>query len=241
MRIILLGYGKMGKVIEGLALERGHTIVARIDEANRAEFDQYSPDTADVVIEFSHPDAAVQNLRDCLTLGLPVVCGTTGWLDHRAEIEELCHQRNGAFFYASNYSIGVNLFFRLNRTLARLMARQSQYRVTMTETHHVHKLDAPSGTALTLAEGILAHVPRYTTWVLGAESAENELPIISLREGEVPGTHAIKYSSGVDDLEIIHTAYSREGFALGAVVAAEWLAGRHGIFSMDDLLGEEPR
>lgn len=240
MRVILLGYGKMGKVIEGLALERGHTIVAHIDEENRAELDQFSPDTADVVIEFSHPDAAVQNLRDCLTLGLPVVCGTTGWLDHRAEIEELCRQRDGAFFYASNYSIGVNLLFRINRTLARLMAHQPQYRVTMTETHHVHKLDAPSGTALTLAEGILDYVPRYTTWVLGAESADNELPIVSLREGEVPGTHAVKYSSGVDDLEIIHTAYSREGFALGAIVAAEWLAGRQGIFGMDDLLGEEP-
>lgn len=238
MRIILLGYGKMGRVIEGIALERGHEIVARVDETNRAELTAYSPDTADVVIEFSHPDAAVQNLTDCLILGLPVVCGTTGWLNHRAEIEALCREKGGAFFYASNYSIGVNLFFRLNRTLARLMAHQPQYRVTMTETHHVHKKDAPSGTALTLAEGVLAEIPRYTTWVLGAESDESELPIVAVREGEVPGTHSIKYASGQDDLEIVHTAHSREGFALGAVVAAEWLVGKRGVFGMDDLLGE---
>lgn len=238
MRIILLGYGKMGKVIEGIALERGHDIVARVDETNRAELTAYSPDTADVVIEFSHPDAAVQNLRDCLTLGLPVVCGTTGWLDHRADIEALCREKGGAFFYASNYSIGVNLFFRLNRTLARLMAHQPQYRVTMTETHHTHKKDAPSGTALTLAEEVLAEIPRYSTWVLGAPTDDTELPIVALREGEVPGTHAVKYSSGVDDLEIIHTAHSREGFALGAVVAAEWLVGKRGVFGMDDLLGD---
>lgn len=240
MRILLLGYGKMGRVIEGIALERGHDIVARVDEKNRAELTAYSPDTADVVIEFSHPDAALQNLTDCLTLGLPVVCGTTGWLDHRADIEALCREKGGAFFYASNYSIGVNLFFRLNRTLARLMAHQPQYRVTMNETHHVHKKDAPSGTALTLAEGVLAEMPRYSTWVLGAASEESELPIVALREGEVPGTHSVKYSSGLDDLEIIHTAHSREGFALGAVVAAEWLVGKRGIFSMDDLLGETP-
>ncbi len=240
MRILLLGYGKMGQVIERIALECGHTIVARVDEKNRAELTAYRPETVDVVIEFSHPDAAVQNLTDCLTLGLPVVCGTTGWLDHRADIEALCRQKKGAFFYASNYSIGVNLFFRLNRTLARLMARQPQYRVTMTETHHVHKKDAPSGTALTLAGNILAEIPRYTTWVLGAESVEHELAIVALREGEVPGTHSVKYASGVDDLEIIHTAHSREGFAQGAVVAAEWLVGKQGVFGMDDLLGEAP-
>jgi 4-hydroxy-tetrahydrodipicolinate reductase len=238
MQIILLGYGKMGQVIERIALERGHDIVARVDEKNRAELTAYSPDTADVVIEFSHPDAAVQNLTDCLTLGLPVVCGTTGWLEQRPQIEALCRQKRGAFFYASNYSIGVNLFFRLNRTLARLMAHQPQYRVTMTETHHMHKKDAPSGTALTLAEGILDENPRYATWVLGASSDETELPIVALREGEVPGTHSVKYCSGVDDLEIIHTAHSREGFAQGAVVAAEWLVGKRGVFGMDDLIGE---
>ncbi len=238
MKVLLLGYGKMGRVIEGIALERGHDIVARVDEKNRAELTGFSPDTVDVVIEFSHPEAAVENLRDCLTLGLPVVCGTTGWLEHRPEIEALCREKGGAFFYASNYSIGVNLFFRLNRSLARLMAQQPQYRAGLTETHHIHKKDAPSGTALTLAEDLLAEVPRYETWVLGAGSDESELPIVALREGEVPGTHAVKYSSGQDDLEIIHTAHSREGFALGAVIAAEWLVGKQGVFGMNELLGE---
>lgn len=239
MRIILLGYGKMGKVIERVALERGHTLVACLDETNRAEFGQYGPDEADVVIEFSHPDAAVQNLLECFAQGLPVVCGTTGWLDQRAEVEQRCRELGGAFFYASNYSIGVNLFFRLNQTLARLMNQQPQYQVSMTEIHHVHKLDAPSGTAITLAEGVLGAVDRLSKWTLGGAVAEDELPIFAVREGEVPGTHVVRYQSDVDQLEISHVARSREGFALGAVIAAEWLAGRQGIFGMNDLLGSE--
>jgi 4-hydroxy-tetrahydrodipicolinate reductase len=238
MRISLLGYGKMGQVIERVALERGHDVVARIDETNRADFSSLGPDDADVVIEFSHPDAAVRNLLDCFAQGLPVVCGTTGWLAQRPEVETRCREANGAFFYASNYSIGVNLFFRLNQTLARLMNHQPQYRVSLTEIHHVHKLDAPSGTAITLAEGVLGAVDRLSKWTLGGAATAAELPIFAIREGEVPGTHVVRYESAVDTLEISHVAHRREGFALGAVVAAEWLAGRQGIFGMDDLLNE---
>jgi 4-hydroxy-tetrahydrodipicolinate reductase len=238
MRIILLGYGKMGKVIERVAQERGHAIVARIDETNRAEFHRYGPETADAVIEFSHPDAAVPNLLACFAQGLPVVCGTTGWLHQRPEVETRCREAGGAFFYASNYSIGVNLFFRLNQTLARLMNGQAQYRATLTEIHHVHKLDAPSGTAITLAEGVLAGIDRLSKWTLDGAAAADELPIFARREGEVPGTHVVRYASEVDAIEISHVAHTREGFALGAVVAAEWLVGRQGLFGMDDLLNE---
>jgi 4-hydroxy-tetrahydrodipicolinate reductase len=222
MNILLLGYGKMGRAIEQTALERGHTIVARIDADNRADLDAL-PDTAvHVVIEFSTPEAVAANLRYAIGRGWPVVCGTTGWLAQRPAIDALVTERQGAFFYASNYSIGVNLFFRLNKTLARFMHRHPAYRVSMTEIHHTEKKDAPSGTALTLAEGI----------------GRQDVPIESVREGAVPGTHIVRYESVADQIEISHVAHSRTGFALGAVTAAEWLRGRQGIFGMDDLLDD---
>jgi 4-hydroxy-tetrahydrodipicolinate reductase len=239
MNILLLGYGKMGKVIEQIALSRGHQIVGKIDVTNRHELETFSRDNVDAVIEFSAPEAAYENLKWCMNKGLPTVCGTTGWLHHRPEIEQLCQAHGAAFFYASNYSIGVNLFFRLNKYLAKLIAPYPQYSVHTTEIHHIHKLDAPSGTAITLAEGLIEHLAAKTEWANQADVAENQIPIVSLREGEVPGTHVIRYDSAVDSIEIQHVAHSRQGFALGAVVAAEWLSPRKGVYGMDDLLGED--
>lgn len=238
MNILLLGYGKMGKVIEQIVLSRGHQVVGKIDISNRHELATFSRDNVDAVIEFSAPEAAYENLKWCMSKGLPTVCGTTGWLHHRPEIEQLCLENKAAFFYASNYSIGVNLFFRLNKQLAKLIAPYSQYSVHTTEIHHIHKLDAPSGTAITLAEGLIQQLSNKTEWVNTEEGTENQIPILSLREGEVPGTHIIRYDSEVDSIEIKHTAHNRQGFALGAVVAAEWLAPREGVFGMDELLGE---
>lgn len=237
MKILLLGYGKMGKVIEQIALGRGHEIVGKIDVTNRHELANFSHSNVDAVIEFSSPEAAYENLQWCMKTGLPTVCGTTGWLQHRTEIEALCLEHGAAFFYASNYSIGVNLFFRLNKQLAKLIAPYDQYRVHTTEIHHIHKLDAPSGTAITLAEELIKQLATKSEWANQAEVAENQIPIVSLREGEVPGTHIVRYDSDVDSIEIQHIAHSRQGFALGAVVAAEWLAPRQGVFGMDDLLG----
>lgn len=242
MNILLLGYGKMGKAIERIALERGHHIAGRINIDNVADLEQIQPGDVDVVIEFSSPESAVPNLTYCLEHGWPVVCGTTGWLGHRADIEALCQAKKGAFFYASNYSIGVNLFFKLNKTLAQFMRNYPSYRVSMTEIHHTEKKDAPSGTAITLAEGVLEHLPHKRRWTVteaGGEpvaAADDAIDIESLREGTVPGTHTVRYDSVVDRIEISHVAHSREGFALGAVMAAEWLAGREGVFGMDDLL-----
>jgi len=235
MKILLLGYGKMGKTIEKIALERGHTIVGRIDLSNREEMDTLKTGDVDAAIEFSSPESAFENIIYCLKKGWPVVSGTTGWLEHRSEIERICREQNGAFFYASNYSIGVNLFFRLNRQLARLMNGHA-YQSAMTEIHHIHKLDAPSGTAITLAEGIIAETETLDGWKLAPDEEEGYLQITSLREGEVPGTHIVRYESEVDTIEISHTAHSRGGFALGAVISAEWLPGREGVFGMDDLL-----
>jgi len=235
MNILLLGYGKMGKTIEKIALDRGHNIVGKIDLSNRSEMDQLMKEDVDVAIEFSSPEAAFDNITYCLRKGWPIVCGTTGWLEHRAEIEQLCESQKGAFFYASNYSIGVNLFFRLNRQLARLMNGQ-EYKASMTEIHHIHKLDAPSGTAITLAEGIIEENNALNGWKLTPEYSEKAIQIKAEREGEVPGTHIIRYESDVDTLEISHTAHSRAGFALGAVISGEWLPGKQGVFGMDDLL-----
>ena len=241
MNILLLGYGKMGKTIEQIAQERGHQIVARIDAHNNADLQTIDAAAVDVVIEFSSPESAVANIKTCLERGWPVVCGTTGWLAHRPEIEELCRQKQGAFFYASNYSIGVNLFFRLNKTLAQFMRNYPSYHVSMTEIHHTEKKDAPSGTAITLAEGLMENLPNLTGWVEKEEGAAgtstDAVAIESLREGTVPGTHIVRFESDVDRIEISHVAHSRQGFALGAVVAAEWLQGRAGVFGMDDLLG----
>ncbi len=225
----------MGKAIEQIALERGHVIAGKIDVNNKAEMEALATESVDVAIEFSAPEAAYTNINLCLEKGWPVVSGTTGWLDHKSEIETLTAQKSGAFFYASNYSIGVNLFFRLNRELARLMKDQ-RYDVSITEIHHIHKLDAPSGTAITLVDGIRAENPVIEGWTLEPEEKENFVPITSKREGEVPGTHVVNYDSAVDTIHISHVAHSRQGFAQGAVVAAEWLVGKKGVFGMDDLL-----
>ena len=241
MNILLLGYGKMGRAIEQIALDRGHQIVGRIDLNNRHALDLLAGKTGsvDAVIEFSTPDSVVPNLTYCLAHGWPVVCGTTGWLGNRPEVEKMCLERRGAFFYASNYSIGVNLFFRLNKTLARFMHQYPSYCVSMTEIHHTEKQDSPSGTAITLADGIIDHLPGKTRWQEQADNVvhdEDTVVIKSVREGTVPGTHTIQYESDVDRIEISHVAHSRQGFALGAVIAAEWIIGREGVFGMDDLL-----
>ncbi len=231
MKIALLGYGRMGKAIEKIAENRGHQIVARWDE--NSQNDPLAE--ADVAINFSVPSAAVSNIQAAFGHQVPVVCGTTGWLDAYETITQQAQAENCGFLYASNFSVGVNLFFALNQHLAKLMAPYPEYQASLEEIHHVHKLDAPSGTAITLAEGILKNDPRYSEWSLTAQQ-EHQLPIEALREPDVPGTHTVSYQSPIDTLEIRHEAHSREGFALGAVIAAEWLAGKSGIFSMNDVL-----
>ena len=235
MKIALLGYGKMGKVIEQIALDRGHEIVLKKDQNNT--FDGL--ENADVAIDFSVPDSAVTNISSCLEKGIPVISGTTGWLVDYQNMVDLCQKNNGSFIYASNFSLGVNVFFELNDYLAKMMANLKQYQVSMEEIHHTQKLDAPSGTAITLAEGIIKNT-NYTQWTLENPKA-NEIQIEAKRIENVPGTHSIFYDSTVDQIEIKHTAHSREGFALGAVVAAEWLIGKKGVFSMKDVLGLENR
>ncbi len=239
MKIVLLGYGKMGKVIESVALSRGHNIVARIDIDNKSEFEALAPSEVDAVIEFSHPSSGFFNVKSCIEKGFPVVCGTTGWLDKKPELDALTLQKNGAFFYASNYSIGVNLFFQLNKTLAKLMNGQNQYTISTQEIHHTEKKDSPSGTAITLAEGIIDNLSEKDKWVNNEIPQPNEVSIWSQREGKVPGTHVVKYISDVDQIEILHQAHSREGFALGAVIAAEWIADKKGVLGMDDMLKEK--
>jgi 4-hydroxy-tetrahydrodipicolinate reductase len=233
MNIILLGYGKMGKIIERVALERGHTISARIDLHNQHEFETLA---GDVAIEFSHPDAAFENVRKTLLKDIPVVCGTTGWLTRKPEIEALCHERKGAFFYASNYSVGVNIFFKLNEYLAKMVQNIPDYDVEMDEIHHNEKRDAPSGTAITLAEGTMKHLSRKKGWVNQDTGNPDDLVIKSFRIDQVPGTHVVKYASPIDDIEIKHIAHSREGFAKGAVMVAEWIKDKKGVLSMDDYL-----
>ena len=231
MNIALFGYGRMGKMIEALAESRGHQIVARIDlDTVTIDFSQM-----DVAIDFSTPDSAFGNISNCLKHKVPVISGTTGWLADYDKAIQLCEEEQGAFIYASNFSLGVNVFFELNQQLAKMMKQLRQYEVSITEIHHTQKLDAPSGTAITLAEGILEYSD-YTGWRLD-EAVENKLQIASKRIGEVPGTHTIDYKSNVDSIEIKHTAHNREGFALGALIAAEWLVGKTGVFSMKDVLG----
>lgn len=230
MNIALLGYGKMGRLIEQIALDRGHNISA-VKDIDRPEMDYGN---VDVAIDFSTPEGAVENIKEALKNGIPVISGTTGWLEHFDEVTEFCGEMEGAFLYASNFSLGVNVFFALNSYLAKLMGPLTQYKASLEETHHIHKLDAPSGTAISLAESIIENTS-YKSWSLDAE-AEDSLPVKSIRSGEVPGTHLVDYSSTVDDIEIKHTAHSREGFALGAVIAAEWIRGRKGIFGMSDVL-----
>ncbi len=231
MKIALLGYGKMGKVIERIALERGHEIVLKKDHDNTFE----GLLNADVAIDFSVPDSAVGNISECLNNGIPVISGTTGWLADYPKMVQLCEEKSGSFIYASNFSLGVNVFFELNEYLAKMMANLKQYNVSMEEIHHTQKLDAPSGTAITLAEGVIKHTD-YANWTLETPIS-NEIHIEAKRIENVPGTHSIFYDSEVDQIEIKHTAHSREGFALGAVVAAEWLVGKKGVFTMKDVLG----
>jgi len=233
MNIILLGYGKMGKIIERIALERGHTITAKIDVGNQDDFETAK---GDVAIEFSHPDAAFENVKKCIQRNLPVVCGTTGWIKRKPEIEALCQEKNGTFFYASNYSLGVNIFFKLNEYLAKMMGQFPEYDITLDEIHHTEKKDAPSGTAITLAEGVLKHVHSKKKWVNQDTQQREDLIIESFRIDQVPGTHVVKCASAIDDIEIKHIAHSREGFAKGAVMVAEWIKDRKGSLSMDDYL-----
>lgn len=235
MRIALLGYGKMGQTIEKIAIERGHIISHAINIDNQQDLAKVTSSTTDVAIEFSEPSSAFSNIIHCLTHQVPVVVGTTGWLNRFSEAEEICKEQNGTFFYASNFSIGVNLFFKLNELLAEMMNDFPEYEVDMEEIHHIHKKDAPSGTAITLAEGIIQHLKKKVSWAL-ERSGEETISIFSKREGEVPGTHIVSYRSTVDDIEIKHTAHSRQGFALGAVKVAEWLPGKKGVLNMKDFL-----
>lgn len=236
MNIALIGYGKMGKEIEKIAISRGHQIKLIIDIDNQHELTPVNLKKCDVAIEFTIPHNAVKNYQVCFEAGIPVVSGTTGWLDKKEEVLKMCAEKNGTFFYGSNFSVGVNLFFALNRKLAELMAPYNEYNVEMTEVHHIHKLDAPSGTAISLAEDILELFPGKTTWVNDKVPANNELNIKSEREGEVPGIHTIKYESDVDFIEITHSTKSRKGLAFGAVLAAEYSVGKKGILNMKDLL-----
>jgi 4-hydroxy-tetrahydrodipicolinate reductase len=231
MKIALLGYGKMGKVIEQIALERGHEIVLK-----KSSSDNYSGlENADVAIDFSVPSSAVANISECLNNGIPVVSGTTGWLEEYSNVVALCEQKNGSFIYGSNFSLGVNLFFELNNYLAKMMSKFKNYSASMEEIHHTQKLDAPSGTAISLAKGIIENSD-YINWTLDANPKENELAIEALRIENVPGTHSVFYNSEVDTIEIKHTAHSRDGFALGSIIAAEWLVGKKGVYTMKDVL-----
>ncbi|MBK8493469.1 MAG: 4-hydroxy-tetrahydrodipicolinate reductase [Saprospirales bacterium] len=235
MKIALLGYGKMGRIIDRLAPEEGGEVVLRIDRDNQEDLAQLH--LADVAIEFSQPESAVDNFRRCFDAGVPVVSGTTGWTDRMGEVQAYCEKTGGAFFYASNFSIGVNVFFALNRFLADRMNHLPAYDIQLEETHHTQKLDAPSGTAITLAKDILSRVERKETWVNREASGKEELSILSHRVDPAPGTHRVVYRSGIDQIEIRHEAFSREGFARGALQAARWLQGRKGCFGMNDLLG----
>lgn len=237
MKIALIGYGKMGHAIEEIAVANGHEIVLRIGIENLEDFTKENLANADVAIEFTSPHSAVENIKKCIDAGVAVVCGSTGWLKQLQDIEAYVASANGAFLYASNFSVGVNLFFELNSFLAQLMSKHNDYHVTLEEIHHTQKKDAPSGTAITLAEQVMAHIKSKKQWVNHISDNEAELEIISERIDPAPGTHKIKYSSAIDDIEIIHTAHNRKGFASGAVMAAEFIKGKKGIYSMKDVLG----
>lgn len=236
LKIALLGYGKMGKEIEQICLQRNHEVVLKIGKDNLADLTVENLQKADVAIEFSTPDTAFANIQLCFDANIPVVVGTTGWLDQLDYCVGQCKNNQKALFYASNFSVGVNVFFEINKKLAQLMANYPDYSVVMEEIHHTQKLDAPSGTAITLAEGIIDAFPQKK-WVNEASVLPNELPIISKREGLVPGTHNITYSSSIDEIFIQHTAHNRKGFAMGSVLAAEFIEGKTGYFGMSDLMG----
>lgn len=236
MKIALIGYGKMGKTIERIATERGHEIVSIIDIENIEDFDTEAFKSADVCIEFTAPKVALNNIRSAFRSGVPVVCGTTGWTDHLPALKNEIEKHGYTLFWSSNYSLGVNIFAAVNKYLAKIMNKYPDYNVEMTEVHHTQKLDAPSGTAITLAEGILENIDRKTLWVNEAEKNDNELSIKSVREGQVPGIHTIRYDSNVDFIEIRHELKNRDSLALGAVIAAEFTAGKKGLLGMNDLL-----
>lgn len=236
MRIALIGYGKMGKAIEEIALQKGHSIVLKIDLDTKDQLTTSNLQKADVAIEFTGPETAMDNIITCIQATVPVISGSTGWLQHLPEVQEYCIKQNGTFLYASNFSIGVNIFFELNKKLASLMANLPEYDVSIEEIHHTQKKDAPSGTAITLAEQLIDESQIKTSWVDNASDKEEELTITSKRIDPAPGTHAVKYSSTVDDIEIIHTAHNRQGFATGAVLAATFIHNRKGIFTMKDVL-----
>ena len=242
MKIVLLGYGKMGQLIERFAMKRGHEVVLIVDESNRSSITSEDLEDADMAIDFSTPDAALENISLCFESDLPLVVGTTGWYEHLEEVKETCLDADQSLLYGSNFSIGVNIFFHINKMLANAMNPYKQYDVQVEEIHHIHKLDAPSGTAITIAEGILENSDDKKSWVNSVEGSgeeiipkADELLIESLRIEEVPGTHTVLYSSEVDQIEFKHTAHSREGFALGAVIAAEWLFGKKGFYQVTEM------
>jgi len=236
MKIGLIGYGKMGRTIEGIAVERGHDVVLKIDLDNLDELNASNLSKTNVVIEFTGPHSAYNNVMQCLQAGVPVICGSTGWLEKYEAVKKYCLSANGTLLYASNFSVGVNIFFEVNKRLAELMATRPDYNIMMTEIHHTQKKDAPSGTAITLAEQILEKIPRKKSWVNSKSNNDADLEIISERIDPAPGIHKVKYSSSIDEIEITHTAHSRHGFALGAVLAAEFIYDKKGIFTMKDVL-----
>jgi len=236
MKIALAGYGKMGKTIEQVALERGHEISYKISSINISDWEKISATNTDLVIEFSKPDTVLKNMQHCFDKNIPIVVGTTGWYKELKEVEKVVNRDHKSLLYASNFSIGVNLFFTLNKELSKIMSSFSQYNASIEEIHHIQKLDKPSGTAITLAEGIVENHKKYNSWKLDEVSEPNELLIRSVRSDEVPGTHIIQYESEIDLLEIKHEAKSRMGFALGSIIAAEWLLGKQGFFNISDVL-----
>ena len=237
MNIALIGYGKMGRMIEETALMRGHTVPLKIDKDNSADFTKENLAAADVAIEFTAPDSAFENVKKCLDFGVPVISGSTGWNQQLDGIKSYCLEKEGAFLHTSNFSIGVNIFFEINSLLARLMSTQPEYDVRLKEIHHTQKLDKPSGTAVTLAEQVLTHLSQKHTWTIEKVSAPDQLLIECERTDPAPGTHHVTYTSEIDDIEIIHTAHNRKGFALGAVLAAEFISRRKGVYTMKDVLG----
>ncbi len=236
MKIALIGYGKMGKAIEEIAVKKGHQVVIKIDQPNLDEFTKENLAGADVAIEFTTPHTAYENIKKCIEFGVPVISGSTGWTDRLEEMKIYCADSHGAFIYSSNYSVGVNIFFEVNKKLAELMSSLDEYEVILEETHHTQKKDAPSGTAITLAEQVLELVKRKKQWVNELSDNPADLEIISQRIDPAPGTHSVKYSSVIDNIEIIHTAHNRTGFASGAVLAAEFIKDKKGFFTMKDVL-----
>jgi 4-hydroxy-tetrahydrodipicolinate reductase len=236
LKLALIGYGKMGKAIEEIALKNGHTIGLKISSANSADLTINNLQSCDVAIEFTNPESAVHNIFSCIDAGIPVICGSTGWLEQWEKVKQYCNEHNGSLLYASNFSIGVNIFFELNKKLAAVMSQRNEYEVAIEEIHHTQKKDAPSGTAITIAEDIMRELPRKRSWKNEPAQNKEVLTITSKRIDPAPGTHSVKYISDVDDIEITHTAHNRKGFAGGAVMAAEFIAGKKGIFTMREVL-----